>query len=70
MKNPFHEIEHIVKQENADTRQAVHALLAVMHLETCSNCNSKLRSEEFLLAFEHLLKELKLCHQLSLKDVA
>ncbi len=70
MKNPFHEIEQTIQEEAMDSGEAVRALLATIHLECCEGCGSKLRSEEFLLAFQHMLKEFKLCRQLAKKNAA
>jgi hypothetical protein len=69
MSNMFHEIEQIVREEEIDFREAVHALLAATHLECCENCSSKLRSTEFQLSLQHMLKELKLCKQLTRENV-
>jgi hypothetical protein len=70
MNNSFHEIELKIAQEGADTKEVVRALLAIIHLESCQECSSRLRSEEFLENFQHLLKELKLCHELTSQNVA
>jgi hypothetical protein len=64
MNNAFHEIELAVEQNKAGTSDAVRALLASVHLESCMECSSRFRSEEFLITFRNLLRNLKLCHDL------
>jgi hypothetical protein len=70
MKNQFHQIETLIQTESADPRDALRALLASIYLECCEECSSKLRSDEFLAALSHMLKEMKLCRELTSKNAA
>ena len=70
VNNPFHEIEKVLSRECVESREAVRALLATVHLECCDHCGAKLRSDEFLNAFLNMLNQLKLCHELTKKNAA
>jgi hypothetical protein len=70
MKNSFHEIETVIQSESIDSRDALRALLASIYLDCCDECSTRLRSDEFLEALSHLLKEMKLCRELTSKNAA
>jgi hypothetical protein len=70
MKNPFHQIETLIQTESTDPRDGLRALLATIYLDCCEECSAKLRSDEFLEAFSHMLKEMKLCRELTSKNAA
>ncbi|MCI0417002.1 hypothetical protein L0222_29895 [bacterium] len=70
MKNPFHEIEKRIETESINPADAQRALLASIYLECCDECSARLRSDEFLEAFSRMLKEMKLCHELTSKNAA
>jgi hypothetical protein len=70
MKNPFHQIENLIQTESADPRDGLRALLASIYLDCCDECSAKLRSDEFLEALAHMLKEMKLCRELTSKNAA
>jgi len=70
MKNPFHEIEKFVHKESTDPEEAVRALMSTIYLHCCENCSAHLRTDEFVEAFEHMLKELKLCRKLTGRNAA
>ena len=70
MKNPFHEIEKLIQSESIDPRDGLRALLASIYLDCCEHCSAKLRSDDFLESFSHMLKDMKLCRELTSKNAA
>ena len=70
MKNPFHEIEEAIKSESADAEELMRALMSTIYLECCEGCSDKLRSEEFVESFRHMLREMKVCHDLMKRTAA
>jgi len=70
MANPYKSLELILKAEKLDSEMAVRALMATVFAECCPGCHDRFHSEEFLEAFRHLIAELRLCKQLSERNVA
>jgi hypothetical protein len=70
MKNPFHEIEQLIQNEPVELRDAIRALMSTMFLHCCEQCNNNLRSDEFLVAFDQMLKQMKLCRELVSRTAA
>ena len=57
-RNPFHRLRAILESKNVTPEIAVHALMATVYAESCHECNEKLRDEQFLRAFEHMIDEM------------
>lgn len=70
MKNPFHEILKVIQIESVDSEELLRALMSTIYLQCCEDCSTKLRSDEFLEAFQHMLKEMKLCRELTTRNAA
>jgi len=70
MKNPFHEIEQLIQNETVDLQDALRALMSTMFLHCCEQCNTNLHSDEFLNAFQQMLKQMKLCRELVNRNAA
>ena len=56
--NPFHSLRTILNSKDVTPELAVRALMATVYGESCNDCNEKLRNEEFLNAFEHMINEM------------
>ena len=65
MTNPYRRLKQIIEEENVDSEELLHALLASVYTESCDECNQKFHSEEFALGFQHLLREMRFCRSLS-----
>jgi hypothetical protein len=70
MTNPFHEIEKAMAHESADPQDLMRALMSTIYLQCCEDCSSKLRSDEFIESFRHMLKEMKVCRNLMDRNAA
>jgi hypothetical protein len=56
--NPFHSLRKILDSKDVSPEIAVRALMATVYSESCHDCNEKLRDENFLNAFEHMIVEM------------
>lgn len=63
--NPFHSLRKILDSKAVTPEIAVRALMATVYTESCHHCNEKLRNEEFLNAFEHMIDEMIHVHAIS-----
>ena len=70
MKNPYRLLKEIVRRNRLSPEEVVHAVLASVYTECCSECNEKLHSEEFIKAVNHMMEEIKICKELSKKTAA
>jgi len=70
MKNPFHEIEELIKSEPVDFQDAVRALISTTFLQCCEQCNTNLHSDEFLQTFQQMLRQMTLCRELTNQNAA
>ena len=57
-RNTFYRLRKILESRSVSPETAVRALMATVFNESCHDCNEKLRDEEFLAAFEHMVDEL------------
>jgi hypothetical protein len=64
-RNTFHRLRKILVSRAVNPETAVRALMATVYTDACHDCNEKLRDEEFLNAFEHMLDELLHVERLS-----
>ena len=65
MTNPYRRFRKIIENENIDSDELLHALLASVFAESCDTCNQKFHSEEFAEGFRHLLGEMRFCRSIS-----
>ena len=64
-RNTFHRLRKILISRAVNPETAVRALMATVFGDACHDCNEKLRDDEFLNAFEHMLDELVHVERLS-----
>jgi hypothetical protein len=64
-RNTFHRLRKILVSRAVNPEIAVRALMATVFTDACHDCNERLRDEEFLKSFEHMLDELLHVERLS-----
>jgi hypothetical protein len=65
MTNPYRRLREIIEKEDIDSEELLHALMASVFAESCDTCNEKFHSKEFAQGFQHLLREMRFCRNLS-----
>jgi hypothetical protein len=65
MNNPYRRFKKIINDDNVESEELLHALLASVFAEGCETCNQKFHSEEFAKGFHQLLREMRFCRSLS-----
>ena len=64
-RNAFHSLRNILNARSVNPEKAVRALMATVFTECCHDCNEKLRDDDFLRSFEHMLDEMVRVERLS-----